>query len=328
MMKTMMMMMMMNNQQSHSWGNNRPFNAYSNYLKQKFGGRIQKISLNGGFTCPNRDGTVGVGGCAFCNNDAFITSYCVASNGITQQIIDGKLFVKRRYRRANTYFAYFQAYSNTYTSLENLKKLFNEVLQFPEIIGFIIGTRPDCIDNEKLEFFAELSKKYYVVLEYGIESIYDKTLLEINRGHTYATSKEAIIKTASYGIHVGAHLILGLPGESREQILLEAKEISTLPLHSIKLHQLQIVKDTQFAKEYSQNPEKFNLFTPQEYIPFVAEFISNMSPHIIIERFASESPIRVRIAPIWEGIKYESFVAMLEEYMLEHNLWQGKNFKK
>jgi len=327
-MKTMMMMMMMNNQQSHSWGNNRPFNAYSNYLKQKFGGRIQKISLNGGFTCPNRDGTVGVGGCAFCNNDAFITSYCVASNGITQQIIDGKLFVKRRYRRANTYFAYFQAYSNTYTSLENLKKLFNEVLQFPEIIGFIIGTRPDCIDNEKLEFFAELSKKYYVVLEYGIESIYDKTLLEINRGHTYATSKEAIIKTASYGIHVGAHLILGLPGESREQILLEAKEISTLPLHSIKLHQLQIVKDTQFAKEYSQNPEKFNLFTPQEYIPFVAEFISNMSPHIIIERFASESPIRVRIAPIWEGIKYESFVAMLEEYMLEHNLWQGKNFKK
>jgi len=316
---------MMNNH-IFPWGHARPFNAYSNYLKQEFGARIQKISLNGGFTCPNRDGSLGVGGCAFCNNDAFITAYCTAEHGISQQIHDGKLFVKKRYRRANQYFAYFQAYSNTYGTLDKLQELFAEVQQFPEIIGFIIGTRPDCIDDEKLAFFAELSKKYYVVLEYGVESIYDKTLLEINRGHTYAASKEAIIKTAEYGIPVGAHIILGLPDESKEDIMAEAAEISKLPLHSIKLHQLQIVKGTRFAEEFQSNPSKFNLFSPQEYIPFVAEFVSKLSPNIIIERFASESPIRVRIAPIWEGIKYESFVQMVEDYMIENELWKGKYY--
>lgn len=321
-----MMKMMTTTMNSYPWGHERPFNTYSNFLKNKFGTRIQKISLNGDFTCPNRDGTVGVGGCAFCNNDAFITAYCTAENSISQQIEDGKVFVKRRYRRANQYFAYFQAYSNTYGTLDKLKGLFDEVKKFPEIIGFVIGTRPDCIDDEKLKFFAELAQTYYVVLEYGVESIYDKTLLNINRGHSYAASKEAIIQTAEYGIPVGAHIILGLPGETKEEIMQEAFELSKLPLHSLKIHQLQIVKNTRFALEYEQNPNAFQLFTPETYIPFVAEFVSKLSPDIIIERFASESPIRVRIAPIWHGIKYESFVAMLEEYMIANNLWQGKNY--
>lgn len=319
--------MMMNNH-TYIWGHERPFNSYSNYLKQLFGGRIQKISLNAGLTCPNRDGTLGVGGCAFCNNDAFITEYCNAEKPISQQIIEGKQFIQRRYKKAQHYFAYFQAYSNTYTSIDYLKSLFNQVIQFPEIIGFIIGTRPDCIDDQKLEFFAELSKRYFVVLEYGVESIYDSTLQAINRGHGYDVSKQAIQRTAEYGIHVGAHIILGLPGETREQMLAEADELSKLPLHSIKLHQLQIVKGTRFALEYEQNPDAFSLFTPETYIPFVSEFVCRLSPHIKIERFAGDSPIRVRIAPVWQGVKYETFVQKLEDYMIANNLHQGKYFGK
>lgn len=319
---------MMNKPTTYPWGHERPFNSYANFIKTKFGGRIQKISIDAGFTCPNRDGTKGHGGCAFCNNDAFMVAYAnPKENNISEQIIAGKVFIKRRYKKATQYFAYFQAYSNTYDSLENLKKIFDEVRQFPEIIGIIIGTRPDCVDDEKLAYFQELSKQYFVVLEYGIESVNDKTLEYINRGHDYKSAVEAIKKTAALGIPVGSHIILGLPGETRDEILDYAKEISKLPLHSIKLHQLQIVVGTRFAIEYKRNPENFNLFTPETYIPFVAEFLTRLSPNIKIERLASETPRRVRIAPIWEGVKYESFVAMLENYMIENNLWQGKNYK-
>lgn len=308
---------------SFAWGHERPFNSYSNYIKERFGERIQKISLNGGFSCPNRDGRVGVGGCAFCNNDAFITAYCTAEHGIDSQIADGKMFVTRRYRKARRFFAYFQAYTNTYTSIERLRELFAQVLAYPEIIGVVVGTRPDCIDDEKLEFFAEMAQSHYVVLEYGVESIYNETLLRINRGHSYEQSVAAIEQTHKYGIHVGAHIILGLPNETHEEMLAMATEISRLPLHSLKLHQLQIVKNTQFAEEYERNPQEFNLFSVEEYIPFVAEFVSRLSPEIKIERFAGDSPIRVRIAPVWTGVKYEKFVQQLEEYMLAHNLWQG-----
>ena len=319
------MMMTMNN--SFAWGHERPFNSYSNYIKERFGARIQKISLNGGFSCPNRDGRVGVGGCAFCNNDAFITAYCTAEHGIDRQIADGKAFMMRRYRKARQFFAYFQAYTNTYTSIERLKELFAQVLSYPEIIGVIVGTRPDCIDNEKLEFFAEMAQTHYVVLEYGVESIYNKTLQRINRGHTYEQSVAAIKTTADYGIHVGAHIILGLPHETPQEMLAMATEISRLPLHSLKLHQLQIVKNTQFAEEYERTPQNFKLFSAEEYIPFVAEFVSRLSPDIKIERFAGDSPIRVRIAPVWAGVKYETFVQKLEEYMMQNELWQGKKNK-
>lgn len=311
---------------SFAWGHERPFNSYSNYIKERFGERIQKISLNGGFSCPNRDGRVGVGGCAFCNNDAFITAYCTAEHGIDSQIADGKMFVTRRYRKARRFFAYFQAYTNTYTSIERLRELFAQVLAYPEIIGVVVGTRPDCIDDEKLEFFAEMAQSHYVVLEYGVESIYNETLLRINRGHSYEQSVAAIEQTHKYGIHVGAHIILGLPNETHEEMLAMATEISRLPLHSLKLHQLQIVKNTQFAEEYERNPQEFNLFSVEEYIPFVAEFVSRLSPEIKIERFAGDSPIRVRIAPVWEDVKYERFVQKLEEYMFENNLWQGSAF--
>lgn len=318
---------MADNSHTYPWKHSRPFNSYASYIKETFGGRIQKISVNGNFTCPNRDGTKGYGGCAYCNNDAFITAYCTPEKSIREQIIEGKQFVLKRYKKATQFFAYLQAYSNTYTSISRLEQIISEIRQFPEIIGCIIGTRPDCIDAEKLDFFQHLHKEFYIVLEYGIESVYDKTLAAINRGHDFACARNAITETAQRGIPVGAHIILGLPGESHEEIIESAAIISTLPLTSIKLHQLQIVKNTQFAVDYAHNPEKFSLFTPHIYIPFVAEYLSHLSPDIMIERLASDSPRRVRIAPEWEGVKYESFVQMLEDYMISHNIWQGKKYQ-
>ncbi|MFO7869083.1 MAG: TIGR01212 family radical SAM protein [Bacteroidales bacterium] len=312
---------------NYPWNHSRPFNSYANHIRNTFGTRIQKISLHGNFTCPNRDGTKGYGGCAFCNNDAFITSYCTPEKNIAQQIEEGKKFVHKRYKKATQYFAYFQAYSNTYTTIERLEELIAEIKQFPEIIGCIIGTRPDCIDTEKLDFFEKLHKKnFYVVLEYGVESVYDNTLTLINRGHTFACSEHAIRETAKRNIPTGAHIILGLPGETKQHMIESAGIISKLPLTSIKLHQLQIVTHTRFAREYLQNPTQFSLFTPDTYIAFVAEYLTYLSPTIMIERLASETPRRVRIAPIWEGVKYETFVQMLEKYMITNNLWQGKNF--
>ena len=237
----------------YPWGHSRRFNAYSNYFLKEFGERVQKLSIDAGFTCPNRDGTVGTGGCTYCNNDAFNPSYCSPSKSINQQIIEGIEFHQKRYRRANKYLAYFQPFSNTYAPLDKLRNIYHEALKFPEVIGLVIGTRPDCIDDKKLEFFSELSKKYYVIIEYGIESCYDKTLERVNRGHSFEQSVKAITKTAQKGIKTGAHIIFGLPGETKQEMLDEADILSELPLNNIKFHQLQIIKDTEMAIRYVES---------------------------------------------------------------------------
>ncbi|MFP4019832.1 MAG: TIGR01212 family radical SAM protein, partial [Bacteroidales bacterium] len=207
---------------SYQWGDNRRFNTYSNYFKKIFGERVQKVTIDAGFTCPNRDGTKGWGGCTYCNNKAFNPSYCNPEKSVRQQIEEGIEFHRKRYRRADKYLAYFQAYSNTYASVEKLQEIYNQALEFPQIKGLVIGTRPDCIDDEKLNYFASLSRKYYIMIEYGIETVYNPTLERINRGHSVEDSILAIEKTAARGIKTGAHIIFGLPGEMKEDMLKEA----------------------------------------------------------------------------------------------------------
>lgn len=309
---------------TYSWGHNRPYNAYSNYFKKTFGERIQKVSIDAGFTCPNRDGSVAHGGCAYCNNDSFSPSYCSPEKSVAEQIQTGISFHSKRYKKASKYLAYFQAYSNTYKPLEDLKKIYAEAQKSDEIIGFVIGTRPDCIDNEKLDFFKELSEQYYIIIEYGVESCYDKTLEYINRGHRFECSKEAIIRTAEKGLRVGAHMLFGLPGESREEMLQQADILSALPLNNIKFHQLQITRNTRFAVEYQKEPEKFNLFEMEEYIDFIVEFVEKLNPNFVIERFASESPPQIKIAPDWNGVRNEKIVSLIENKFKEKNTWQGK----
>ncbi len=308
----------------YQWEHHRRFNAYSNYFLKEFGERVQKLSIDAGFTCPNRNGTVGTGGCTYCNNNAFNPSYCTPSKSISQQIIEGIEFHKKRYRRANKYLAYFQPFSNTYAPLDKLRNIYNEALKFPEVIGLVIGTRPDCIDDKKLDFFIELSKKYYIIIEYGIESCYDKTLERVNRGHSFEQSVKAITKTAQKGIKTGAHIIFGLPGETKQEMLDEADILSELPLNNIKFHQLQIIKDTEMAKEYREKPENFNLFSLDEYIDFIINFLERLSPDIVIERFAGEVPPRFLSGPGWGLIRNDQILNLIEKKLAEKNTWQGK----
>ena len=308
----------------YSWGHTRRFNAYSNYFRKVFGERVQKLSIDAGFTCPNRDGTKGRGGCTYCNNDAFNPSYCDPSKSVEQQIREGMEFHAWRYKKPGKYLAYFQPYSNTYAPLSQLKQLYEQALKFPEIAGLVIGTRPDCIDDEKLEYFSQLSKTHYVIIEYGIESCYDKTLERINRGHSFQESKEAIIKTADAGLKTGAHIIFGLPGESRKEMMAEAAILSELPLSNIKFHQLQIIKGTKMEKEYQQYPDNFNFFSLEEYISFICNFIERLNPQFIIERFAGEVPPRFRVDPGWGNVRNEKIVEMVEEELERRNSFQGK----
>jgi radical SAM protein (TIGR01212 family) len=310
------------------WGNRRRFNAYSDYFKRVFGERVQKVTIDAGFTCPNRDGTVGRGGCTYCNNDAFNPSYCNPGKSVTQQIEEGVEFHKNRYRKANKYLAYFQAYSNTHAPLDQLKEIYNEALQYPDIIGLVIGTRPDCIDDEKLDYFAELSKDYYIILEYGIESFYNRTLEQINRGHTVEDSITAVEKTAQKGIKTGAHLIFGLPGETRDDMLREADLISRLSLDTVKFHQLQILKDTAMAREYQKHPERFTLFELDDYIDFIINFMERLNPGFVIERFSGEVPPWFLAGPGWGLIRTYEVRNKLEQRMVNRDTWQGKYYKK
>ena len=309
------------------WKHKRRFNSYAQYFKRVFGERVQKISVDAGFTCPNRDGKLAKGGCTYCNNNAFNPSYCDPKKSISQQVLEGIEFHKVRYRRAGNYLVYFQPYSNTYAPISQLKHLYESALSQPGVVGIVIGTRPDCIDDEKLEYFKELSKKYYIIIEYGIESIHNSTLDRINRWHTYEQSVEAVEKTAEYGINVGAHFIFGLPGESREMILESVEEISNLPLTTIKFHQLQIVEGTQMAVDFKLNSKDYNLFSFEGYINFIVKFSERLNPNFIIERFAGEVPPRYLAGPGWGLIRNDQINVAIEKEFEKQDTWQGKYYR-
>ena len=308
------------------WGDDRRFNSYSNYFTKQFGGRVQKISIDAGFSCPNRDGTISTGGCTFCSNAAFNPSYCHPEKSIRQQIEEGIEFHQRRYRRASKYLAYFQPFSNTYKPLDELKTIYQQALEVPEIIGIVIGTRPDIVDNRILRLLSEIQKTHYVMLEYGVESVYDETLRRVNRGHDFATAERAIHLTAQYDIPCGAHFIFGLPGETKTMMLEAANIISRLPLTTVKFHQLQIFKDTAMAEEYQQHPEHFHLFDLEEYIDFVIDFAERLNPDIVIERFAGEVPPRILVSEPWMKLRYDQVLTRIERHMEERNTWQGRLF--
>jgi radical SAM protein (TIGR01212 family) len=312
------------NEIRYPWGHERRFNAYSNYFRGIYGARVQKVSIDAGFTCPNRDGTKGPGGCTYCNNDAFNPSYCLPEKSVSQQIKEGMEFHKRRYSEAVSYLAYFQAYSNTYAPLDKLRELYEEALDYPGVVGLIIGTRPDCVDDQILDYLKDLSLKCYLAVEYGIESCYDRTLEKVNRGHTYQDAVAAVERTASLGINTGAHFIFGLPGETREEMLAEASIISKLPLKTIKFHQLQIIKGTQMEKEFQDNPDDFKLFTWEEYLDFFISFLERLNPSFIVERFTGEAPPRFLTGDEWGKKRTDQIVNLIEKRLEVLDTWQGR----
>lgn len=304
------------------------YTNYTTVVREKFGVRVQKISINAGFTCPNRDGSKGRGGCTYCNNQTFVPGYCHPVKTITQQIDEGIRFFSKKEKYYNqAYLAYFQSYTNTYDSLEKLESIYGEAIRHPAIKGIVVGTRPDCVDERILSYFADLSRERYVMIEYGIESTNDATLERINRGHDYQCAVDAINLTASMGIPVGAHMILGLPGEDREMILGHADRLNQLPLDALKLHQLQLVRGTLMAREAREYPERFSFFKAEEYIDLIIDFVERLKPEIAIERFVSQSPGNLLISPDW-GLKNFEFVARLEKRMEERDTWQGKSIRE
>ena len=285
------------------------YNDFGTWLRKQFPDfRVQKISIDAGFTCPNRDGRISTGGCTYCDNRTFNPSYCDRNKSIREQLKEGKDFFNRKYSDMK-YLAYFQAFTNTYGSVELLKKLYEEALQEEDIVGLVIGTRPDCISTPLLDYLEQLSRQTFLIVEYGIESANNDTLRRINRGHTFECSKKAVEMTAERGILTGGHIILGLPGEDREESLRQAPIISSLPLNILKIHQMQIIKGTRLAEEYLQNP--FPLYTVEEYVRLIADYISLLRKDLVLERFVSQSPPELLIAPRW-GLKNYQFVHLLE----------------
>jgi radical SAM protein (TIGR01212 family) len=300
----------------------KAYNEFADFLKSVFPFKVQKISVHAGFTCPNRDGSKGTGGCTYCNNQTFSPAYSLRRQSVTAQIKAGREFFSYKYP-AMKYLAYFQAYTNTYGDLEGLKEKYEEALSCPDVVGLILGTRPDCMPDSLLDYLQDLSRRKFIMIEYGVESTIDATLEKINRGHTYAESEDAILRTHARGLPTGAHLILGLPGESREDILRHARLLSQLPLTSFKLHQLQLIRHTRMGDAYLNHPEMFHLFTVEEYIELVIDFIERLNPAFYLERFVSQSPPELLIAPDWKIKNYE-FTAKLNKRIREKETWQGR----
>ena len=302
------------------------YNDFAGFLAGEFPFKVQKISVNAGFTCPNRDGTKGFGGCTYCNNQTFNPAYCRDDRSVTMQLEEGKRFFARKYPQMK-YLAYFQAYTNTYGELELLKRMYEEALAVEGVVGLVIGTRPDCMPDSLLDYLEEVNRRTFLLVEYGIESADDRTLERINRGYSFACTEDAVRRTAARGIRTGGHVILGLPGESREDLIKQAERLSELPLTTLKMHQLQLIRGTRMAHEYALHPEEFHLFSADEYIDLVIDYVEHLRPDLILERFVSQSPRELLIAPDW-GLKNHEFTDRVKKRMKERDAWQGKAYRK
>ena len=296
------------------------YKEFGTWLQAELGCKAQKLSVDAGLTCPNRDGTLGRGGCTFCDNRTFNPAYCRQGGSITDQLEAGKRFFARKYPTMK-YLAYFQSYSNSYGTLSHLKDLYEEALRVPDVVGLVIGTRPDCMPDALLEYLEELNRRTFLLVEYGVESANEETLVRVNRGHTFAQARECIIRTAQRGIRVGVHMILGFPWETRSELIRQAQLIASLPITTLKLHQLQVIKGTQLAREYELHP--WPLPTAEEYVDLVLEYISHLPSSLVLERFVSQSPPEYVIAPRW-GLKNHEFSALVKKAIQKRSTQLGQ----
>ena len=303
--------------------NNKYYNAYSDFIIRKYGERVQKVTVDAGFTCPNRDGTLGKGGCTYCNNNSFNPAYNDPAKSISEQITEGIEFLQRRYK-VKKFFVYFQPFSNTYGSLERLKECYEEALSFPQVVGITIGTRPDCIDEQKIDYLAGLTEQYSITIEYGLESIYDETLKKINRGHDFQSYLKALEMTTNRGIQICTHLILGFPWETKQQWLKEADVLSGLSIDFLKIHHLHIVKGTVLSHTYEKQP--FELLSYSQYIDVVCSFLERLNPGIIIQRLFGQTPADLLLAPQWNKNSSE-MLRDIEIAFKRRKSWQGKDYK-
>ncbi len=298
------------------------YNSYGAYLKERFGERVSKVVVDAGFTCPNRDGTAGVGGCTYCNNDSFRPASARRAKPIPLQVEEGIAFLKERFR-ARKFIAYFQPFTNTYAPLEQLIPLYESALCHSDVVGIAVGTRPDCVDAEKIAWFEQLARRRFVVLEYGLESTQDKTLRLINRGHDYACWVRAMELSRGRGIHLSTHLILGFPWETREEMLSMAATVSGVGLNFLKLHHLHIVRGTALARQFLSDP--FPLLEYEQYRDLLVEFLELLNPAIRLERFFGLSPDEILLAPRWGKTRAEMH-RDVEQDLVRRETWQGRRY--
>lgn len=297
-----------------------PYRDFGSWLHAQFPFKVQKIAVDAGFSCPNRDGRISTGGCSFCDNRTFNPSYCDRRCTVTEQLEEGKRFFARKYPDMR-YLAYFQAFTNTYAPLQHLQQLYEEALSVDGVVGIVVGTRPDCVSDELLDYLSALRERCFVLVEYGIESANDQTLLRINRGHSFDCCRDAVRRTKERGLLTGGHVILGLPGEDAEESLRQAPIVSSLPLDILKIHQLQVIRGTRLADEYAG--EGFHVYSLDEYLDLVAHYVEHLRPDLILERFVSQSPPELLVAPRW-GIKNHEFTHKLLRRMQQLGTWQGR----
>src|SRR5574341_1012310 len=298
----------------------RRYQSFGQHMKDLYHAPVYKVNVDAGFTCPNRDGAVATGGCIYCNNDSFRPSACTSTASLREQISRGIPYLRSRYG-AEKFIVYFQPYTNTYAPVDVLERLYREALDNPGGVGLAIGTRPDCVDEEKIGLLESLARDHFILVEYGLQSVHDKTLEFINRGHDYACFKNALALTTGRGIGVGAHIILGFPTDTREDMLGMADELSRLPVEFLKIHQLQVVKDTALADRYAERP--FPTFGYHEYLEMLAEFLERLSPRIVIQRLFAAAPDEILIAPVWHKTRSE-FLRDLDEVMERKGSCQGR----
>jgi radical SAM protein (TIGR01212 family) len=301
----------------------RRYNSFGSYIKKRFGIKVYKVNVDAGFTCPNRDGSISTTGCIYCNNDSFRPASCTPTLSISEQVNNGIEHIKKRYK-AEKFIVYFQPYTNTYAPVDELERLYREALSEPSVIGLAIGTRPDTVDEDKIALLESMAEKYFIIVEYGMQSMYGKTLEFINRGHDYNTFLKTLDLTKNRGIFIGAHVIVGFPTETREEMLLMADEISVLPLDFLKIHQLQVIKDTPLEILYREN--QFHLFEYEEYIEFITEFIERLSPRIVPQRLFATAPDNILIAPRWGKSRQET-LRDIEKRLESKDTFQGKKMK-
>jgi hypothetical protein len=302
---------------------NQPYNTFSSFVKERFGEPVQKVNIDAGFTCPNRDGTVSNGGCTYCNNDSFKPGHCRPTLSVKEQMANGIDYITRRYK-AKKFLAYFQAYTNTYAPVEELRKLYEDALSMPGVIGLAIGTRPDCVDSEKLDMLTEFAQDHFILIEYGVQSVYDKTLKAINRGHDYATFLNAVSETKKRGLACGAHMIVGFPTETLEETINSADSINASGVRFLKIHQLQVIKNTLMSVEFEKAP--FKVLQYEEYLSLVGQFLDRLSPEIVIQRLFATAPDDILIAPRW-GLDRHQVLRDIRAYMKDNGLYQGRSAK-
>lgn len=272
------------------------YNDYGSFLEKKFGEKVYKISLDAGFTCPNIDGTITVGGCVYCNNESFSPPLQQGLTDLEEQFVLGIERTRRRFK-AEKFIAYYQAYTNTHAPVECLEQMYREALKYPEIVGLSIGTRPDTVDDEKLDMIEELAREVFVSIEYGLQTVSNDTLHWINRGHTYEDYLKAVEMTQNRGIHITTHIMLGFPTEDRAQMLASAAEMNRLGINGIKLHNLLVTRNTGLEIIYKEN--QFHVFEYEEYLNLVCDYLELLSPDIVVERFFATAPDKYLIAPRW-----------------------------